>query len=297
MDGFLRGERRFDLLHPVDLLELALRLRSLAGLGAEAVGEFLERGDFLLLVFVRGELLFLAGGAFEDVFVPVATVAIEPLVGDLDDGADERVEEFAVMRDHQNRAGIIAQIFLKPDERFEVEVVGRFVQQQQVGFHHQQTGQVRAHHPAAAQRLGRTLEVRRAERQSRQDALGFGLELPAVVLVENAEGFVVFGGIFWRGFQDALGFGQFRRDGAGEFQHRLVARRSALLREVADGGCAFERDPAFVSRSLAQDQRKERRFARAVGADQSHSVATVHLKRGVFKKDAAAKTFAELRNR
>ncbi len=55
-----RRERLLDEFEPLDLLELALRLRRLGGNGAEPVGERLQVGDFLLLVFVGGELLFVA---------------------------------------------------------------------------------------------------------------------------------------------------------------------------------------------------------------------------------------------
>ena len=53
-----RRQRFLDQFHALDLLELALRLRRLGGNGAEAVAELPQRGDFLLLVFVGGELLF-----------------------------------------------------------------------------------------------------------------------------------------------------------------------------------------------------------------------------------------------
>ena len=72
MHRLLLAERRLDFFHALDLLELALRLGGLAGLGAEAVGEFLQRRDFLLLVFVGGELLLLARGFLLDVAVPVS---------------------------------------------------------------------------------------------------------------------------------------------------------------------------------------------------------------------------------
>jgi hypothetical protein len=40
-DFFVVTRRRFDLLHAINLLELALRLRRFGSLGAEAVGELL----------------------------------------------------------------------------------------------------------------------------------------------------------------------------------------------------------------------------------------------------------------
>ena len=110
----LRG-RRVDFFHAIDLLELALRLRGLARLGAKAVGELLERRDFFLLILVGRELLFFARGFLLDVAVPVAAVTEQLRLRDLDDAADERVQKFAVVRNHQDRARIISQIFLEPD--------------------------------------------------------------------------------------------------------------------------------------------------------------------------------------
>ena len=63
VDFLVVVDGRLDFFHALDLLELALRLRRLAGLGAEAVGEFLQRCDFALLVFVGGELLLLGGAS------------------------------------------------------------------------------------------------------------------------------------------------------------------------------------------------------------------------------------------
>ena len=50
--GLLARDRRFDLLHPIDLLEFALRLRRLARFRSKTIGKKLERRDFLLLIFV-----------------------------------------------------------------------------------------------------------------------------------------------------------------------------------------------------------------------------------------------------
>ena len=100
LDRFRLRGRRGDFLHAIDLFELALRLRGLACLGAKAVGELLEGGDFFLLILVGRELLFLARGFLFDVAVPVAAVTEQLRLRDLDDAADERVQKFAVVRNH-----------------------------------------------------------------------------------------------------------------------------------------------------------------------------------------------------
>ena len=81
--------RRLDLFHALDLLELALRLRRLAGLGAETVGELLQPRDFALLVFVGGQLLLLGGGALHEEIVVVAAITVELALPDFHDAADD----------------------------------------------------------------------------------------------------------------------------------------------------------------------------------------------------------------
>jgi hypothetical protein len=76
--------RRLDLFHPLDLLELALRLRRLARLGAEPVGELLQLRDFRLLVFVGREMLLLPRRPLLDIGVVIAAIAMDLLVADLE---------------------------------------------------------------------------------------------------------------------------------------------------------------------------------------------------------------------
>ena len=177
-------DRCFDLVHPLDLFELGLRLCRLAGLGAEAVGKILELLDFLLLVFVGRQQLHFVGLALDEVFVVIAPVPVQLRLPDFDDAADEFIQEGPVMRNQQNRAGIILQIFLKPLQCAEVEMVGRLVEQEQVRLLHQQSGEIRAHHPSAAHRLGRPVEIPFSERQPAEDRLGARFELVAAEFVE-----------------------------------------------------------------------------------------------------------------
>ena len=51
---------------------------------------------------------------------------------DLDDPRGDDVEEVAVVRDEDHRAGKALQIVLQPADRFGVEMVRRLVEQQQV---------------------------------------------------------------------------------------------------------------------------------------------------------------------
>src|SRR2546430_17073874 len=84
----------------------------------KSVGKQLERRDFFLLIFVSGELLFFARCFLLDITVPVAPITHQLRVRDLDDTADQLVQKFAIVRDHDNRAWITSQIFLEPLKRF-----------------------------------------------------------------------------------------------------------------------------------------------------------------------------------
>ena len=70
---------------------------------------------------------------------------------DLGDG----VEEFAVMADHHQRARVTLEPGFEPDEGVEVKVVGRLVEQQNVGRAHQGAGQLQTHPPTAGKTVDR----------------------------------------------------------------------------------------------------------------------------------------------
>ena len=84
----------------------------------------------------------------------------------------DRVEELAVVADHDHRAGVALQPGFEPDQRVEVEVVGRLVEQQQVGRAHQRARQLQPHAPAAGEAVHRRVELaRRLKAQAQQQRL------------------------------------------------------------------------------------------------------------------------------
>ena len=82
-------DRSLNLFHAIDLLKFALGLGGLARLGAEAVGKLLKGGNFFLLIFVCGEVLFLTGRLFDDIFIIVTAVPVKFGLRNLHNGAHE----------------------------------------------------------------------------------------------------------------------------------------------------------------------------------------------------------------
>jgi hypothetical protein len=144
--------RQLDLLDLVERLDAALHLRRLGGVGLEAFDEALLLGQHRLLARERRLLVGLANRPLALVEVVVARVHRHFAGVDLGDLVDDAVHELAVVRGHQQRAGERLQELLEPDDRLDVEVVGRLVHQQHVGLAEQHPGQRHPHLPAARQR-------------------------------------------------------------------------------------------------------------------------------------------------
>src|SRR5690606_11744072 len=87
----------------------------------------------LLLLLDREALLLLLEPGAVVALPRDAVAAVE-----LEDPAGGVVEEVAVVRDRDDRAGIFRQIALEPRDRLGVEMVGRLVEQQHVGARQQE---------------------------------------------------------------------------------------------------------------------------------------------------------------
>ena len=152
MDALPLGRHldRHDLLEQLDA---ALHLRGLGRLVAEAIDEHLHARDFFVLLALGLAQAFEHGVALLDVLAVVADVVGQLAQVNVGDARDDRIEEVAVVRDENDRVGIGAEIFLEPVAGFEIEVIGRLVEQQQVRASEQELGQRDTHLPAAGERF------------------------------------------------------------------------------------------------------------------------------------------------
>ncbi|MOA28192.1 hypothetical protein D3C78_1491180 [compost metagenome] len=120
--------RRRDALQLLQRLDAALRLACLAGLGLEAGDERFQVRDLALLLLVVALLLGQLFRAHHLELAVVAGVEGELLLRHVDDVRHHAVEEVAVVRDHDQGALVGLQPVFQPQHRFQVQVVGRFVQ-------------------------------------------------------------------------------------------------------------------------------------------------------------------------
>ena len=155
-----------NFLHASERLDAALRLSRLGGLCLEAIDIGLEVGDFTLLFHKRGLLLGKLHRALGLERRIVSAVQAQPLPFDMANGIRHSIEEFTVVRNHQQRAGITQQPLLQPDDGIQIQVIGGFVEQQQLRTTHECARQIQPHPPATGKLRDRSFDLRVVESQS-----------------------------------------------------------------------------------------------------------------------------------
>ena len=125
------------------------------------------------LLLLRQPLLLLLEPRRVVPFPGNAAAAIE-----LENPAGDVVEEVAIVRDGDDRAGVVLQKPLEPGDRLRVEMVRRLVEQQEIGRLQQQPAQ--RHAAALAARQRRDIGVRRRQAQRVHRQLEPRIEIPGV---------------------------------------------------------------------------------------------------------------------
>ena len=160
-----------------------MRLTRLRGLGLEAVDEGLKPLAFVGLPpgvlgveQLAGGALVLEGGISALVEGELAAIEMQNLI-------DGRVEQVAVVADDDDRARVVRKVVFQPERPFEVEVVGRLVQQQQVGRGKERRRERDAHAPAAREFRagpglirGRESETAQDRRRARRSGMGVDID-------------------------------------------------------------------------------------------------------------------------
>ncbi len=141
-------------------------------------------GEHRLLARVLGLCLGRRDGPLRLVEVVVSGIGRELAAVDLDDLRDDPVHEFAIMRSYDQRALEAAEELLEPDDRLDVEVVRRLVEEERVGPDEEDARERDAHLPAARELADVVVDHVFSEAESGQDLARAGLERVAAELVE-----------------------------------------------------------------------------------------------------------------
>ncbi len=187
------------------------------------------------------------------------------------------------------------QPVFQPDDCVEIQVVGRFVEQQQVGAAHQRLRQIQPHAPAAREAADRLARLFEREAEAEQQSLGAGGRGVAVGVGERGMRFAFRGAVMrGRGFGDACFDGAQGSVAVERVGEGGLVRGGRFLRDVGDLPVRRHREIAAVGVQLAEQNGKQRRLARAVRPHQAGLLAGVEGERGVFKERLGAAREVEL---
>ena len=280
------GEQFFVSLETGLALGLA-RLRAL-------LDPFLFAGQTLLPV---GFTLLFAAEAFELLVEPLGVIAFPRNAAtavDFQNPVRHVVEEVTVVR-HQNHGALVfAEVAFEPGNRFGVEVVRRFVEEQQIRFFEEQAAKGHAALFTAGEVRHRPVARRAA--QSVHGDFDIAVEAPQVLSVDDVLKLCLF-------VEELVhlvvfhGFGELHGDFVEAVEHGLLLGHSLhhvfldgqvrvelrFLRQVARGAARF--DPGFTLEFLvdARHDAQQRRLTGTVLADDANLCAIVETEGNILQ--------------
>ena len=234
----------------------------------------------LAAAFGVGFDAFADGFAFEVVAV-VAGVGVELAAVDLDDAGGDAVEEVAVVGDEEDGTGEVAEVIFEPDDGFGIEVVGGFVEQEDVWLGDEGAGEGDAAFFATGEGVDEAVGGGGAE--AAHEGVDAGVEVPAVEQLDLVEefGFLV--------AFDGAGFVAVDEDeevcsaGADVSEDGGLFVEGEFLGEVAEAEVLAFGDGTAIGLFGASDDAHEAAFTAAVAADEAEFFAFVEGHDGVVK--------------
>ncbi len=167
---------QFDPFYLFEHLDPALDLTRFCVLGSKSLNKPFGLLDLPLLGLV-GRLKDLSAVLLLlQIAVVVAIIEVDLFTLDLRNSIDEVVEKDPVVRDNDHGPRVVGQEIFKPDEGFEVEVIGRLVEEKKVRRLKKDFRKGDSHQPATAQFIGQPVEIPLPETQSIEDLLCLGLQ-------------------------------------------------------------------------------------------------------------------------
>ncbi len=204
---------------------------------------------------------------------------------DFHNARGEALQERTVVRDEHDGAGILGEKLFEPGDRFDVEMIRRLVEQQQLGLRHERTSEQHTPPPAARERIDNRFRRQLKPFEHQLDAL---LEIPAVLLLElvlkaaqpierrftvvATGGHLVHGMVIRRDHiaQGAQPIGH-------DVEYRAMRGQRDILLEPRDANARLAPHRSGVGRQLAAEDTQQRRFTRPVAANQRHALARLNL--------------------
>ena len=150
--------RRSNVLHTVELFQPTLSLSCLTGFSPETAHEVFNFCSTALLFLIHG---LLQGQALRFEFFEstvVTRVGNQSVSLEADDLFYHRIQKGAVVRNDQQSSGVALQPLLQPDCRLQIQMVGGFIQHEQIRWTHQGSSEIKSYPPTTGKAAYRLIE-------------------------------------------------------------------------------------------------------------------------------------------
>ena len=246
----------------------------------------------LLLDELHLQHLLLAALAFEAGVI--AAPQGQPGIVEVEDVIGHFVEQVAVMADDEHGRGIMGEIVDQPERAFEIEIVCRLVEQQDVRLREEHGRERHAHAPAAGElrqgaRLRLVVEAEAGQNARRPRRCGMGVDVDEA-RVDFGDPVRIGGGLRLRHERRALAVG---------IKHEVDQGAGAtgrLLLDASEAGVAGQLDGAALGPEFARDHAKKGGLAGAVAPHKADPRPVGQGRSGAVEQNARAEPIGEVVN-
>ena len=235
-------------------------------------------------------------GAFLQIVVVIALVAIDLLLVEFQNAVAYLVEEVAVVGHHEQGDVAAAQEVLEPLNHVDVEVVGRLVEDEQLWVVDENLGKRHAFHLASREGAYAGIEV--IDLELRENLLETGLVVPSIGTVHAFDG---------SGHRIAVATFQGFFVGLHRLAAAVVAREAGIdngevpvevgrLLQIAHTQVVAVSDGAAVVLVIVGYDAQQRRFSKSVFGNQAYLVALVDAEADVLEQHIHPKRLGQILN-
>lgn len=139
----------FQVIHPVQHFDPALHHRSQDLIGSEFLDKCLGLFSFLLVLFCLFVVVLCHVSQSLLILVVVSFIVDQFLVFVKDSFLNHFVKELSIVTHYHYCVGTLLEVTFQPHHSIQVQMVGRFIQEQYVGFHKESPGNVESHLPTS----------------------------------------------------------------------------------------------------------------------------------------------------
>ena len=143
----------------LQLLDAALHLHSLGRFIPEALYKVLNISDLLLLVLVSPQLLFATFLTKDDILIVFYFVVLYPSAGNLQRTIGDIIDKRTVVAHEYDSLCALSKKLFQPLDTFNIKMVGRLIEQEDIRFLQQDFCQFDTHTPSTGKLSGRTFKI------------------------------------------------------------------------------------------------------------------------------------------